>query len=179
MAAFSTSPSRRSTKPAKRKSGRYLKDEAEFESFLIEEGSAGAVLEISGGTQIAGEDLKRLAREAMGAKRSIKRLHQRAPDVRARTSRHRRRLRAERRRSGSEPSRRASQRRLPKRARTTGAAASIPITRWCWSASCAASPSAWCWISCSRHPAMRGASPIAPPACVKPMPAARTNAPWP
>ena len=32
-------------KATKGKSGRYLKDQAEFESFLIEEGSAGAVLE--------------------------------------------------------------------------------------------------------------------------------------
>jgi DNA gyrase subunit B len=38
------------------------------------------VLEIDNGPQIAGEDLKRLAREAMGIESLIKRLHQRAPD---------------------------------------------------------------------------------------------------
>ncbi len=67
-------------KATKGKSGRYLKDEAEFETFLIDEGSAGAVLELADGQQIGGEDLKRLAREAMGAEILIKRLHQRAPD---------------------------------------------------------------------------------------------------
>jgi len=67
-------------KATKGKSGRYLKDQAEFESFLIEEGSAGAVLEGAGGAQYAGDDLKRLAREAMAIETLIKRLHARAPD---------------------------------------------------------------------------------------------------
>ncbi|GAM97511.1 DNA gyrase subunit B [alpha proteobacterium U9-1i] len=67
-------------KASKGKSGRYLKDQAEFESYLIEEGAAGAVLELGSGAQIAGEDLKRVAREAMAAETLIKRLHQRAPD---------------------------------------------------------------------------------------------------
>ncbi len=68
-------------KASKGKSGRYLKDQSEFDAFLIEEGSSGAVLEMEGGAQIAGEDLKRLAREATAAASLIKRLHQRAPDV--------------------------------------------------------------------------------------------------
>ncbi|MBS0384354.1 MAG: DNA topoisomerase (ATP-hydrolyzing) subunit B, partial [Proteobacteria bacterium] len=67
-------------KASKGKSGRYLKDEAEFESFLIEEGASGAVLEIEGGAQFAGDDLKRLAREALAVEALIERLHQRAPD---------------------------------------------------------------------------------------------------
>ncbi|MGD9814683.1 MAG: DNA topoisomerase (ATP-hydrolyzing) subunit B [Hyphomonadaceae bacterium] len=67
-------------KATKGKSGRYLKDQAEFENFLIEEGSAGAVLEGAGGAQYAGDDLKRLAREAMAIETLIKRLHARAPD---------------------------------------------------------------------------------------------------
>ncbi|HRP09863.1 MAG TPA: DNA topoisomerase (ATP-hydrolyzing) subunit B [Terricaulis sp.] len=66
---------------AKGKGGRYLKDEAEFETYLIEEGSAGAVLETEAGAQIAGDDLKRLAREAVSVEALIKRLHQRAPDA--------------------------------------------------------------------------------------------------
>jgi len=66
-------------KATKGKSGRYLKDQAEFESFLIEEGSAGAVLE-AGGAQYAGDDLKRLAREAIAVETLIKRLHARVPD---------------------------------------------------------------------------------------------------
>jgi DNA gyrase subunit B len=68
-------------KASKGKSGRYLKDEAEFESFLIEEGSAGAVLETESGAQFAGDDLKRLAREAIAVEALVQRLHQRAPDA--------------------------------------------------------------------------------------------------
>ena len=68
-------------KATKGKSGRYLKDEAEFESYLIDEGAAGAVFELGSGQQIAGEDLKRVAREAMAAETLINRLHQRAPDA--------------------------------------------------------------------------------------------------
>jgi DNA gyrase subunit B len=60
---------------------RYLKDEAEYESFLIQEGSSGAILEAESGAQFGGEDLMRLAREAMGAETLVKRLNQRAPDV--------------------------------------------------------------------------------------------------
>jgi DNA gyrase subunit B len=66
-------------KATKGKSGRYLKDQAAFDDFLIEEGSAGAVLE-AGGAQYAGDDLKRLAREAMAVETLIKRLHARVPD---------------------------------------------------------------------------------------------------
>jgi len=66
-------------KATKGKSGRYLKDQAEFETFLIEEGSAGAVLEAAG-AQYAGDDLKRLAREAIAVETLIKRLHARVPD---------------------------------------------------------------------------------------------------
>jgi DNA gyrase subunit B len=67
-------------KAAKGKAHRYLKDDAEHEAYLIEEGSAGAVFELGAGAQIAGEDLKRVAREAVAAETLIKRLHQRAPD---------------------------------------------------------------------------------------------------
>ncbi|MBC7769002.1 MAG: DNA topoisomerase (ATP-hydrolyzing) subunit B [Phycisphaerales bacterium] len=67
-------------KASKGKSGRYLKDESEFEGYLIEEGAAGAVLETATGLQIAGDDLKRLAREAIAVQTLVKRLHQRAPD---------------------------------------------------------------------------------------------------
>ena len=67
-------------KAAKGKSHRYLKDEAEYESYLIEEGAAGAVFETATGAQIAGDDLKRLAREAVAVETLVKRLHGRAPD---------------------------------------------------------------------------------------------------
>jgi DNA gyrase subunit B len=67
-------------KASKGKSGRYLKNDSEFEAFLIDEGAAGAVFEGDGSLQYGAEDLKRLAREAMGVETLIKRLHQRAPD---------------------------------------------------------------------------------------------------
>ncbi|NWG53862.1 MAG: DNA topoisomerase (ATP-hydrolyzing) subunit B [Hydrogenophilaceae bacterium] len=67
-------------KAAKGRSGRYLKNDAELESYLVDEGTNGAVLILESGAQIAGEDLKRLAREAIGVKTLITRLHQRAPD---------------------------------------------------------------------------------------------------
>jgi len=66
-------------KASKGKSGRYLKDESEMETFLIEEGCNGAVLTLSSGEQVAGEDLKRLVREAVSIRALIERLHQRAP----------------------------------------------------------------------------------------------------
>ena len=67
-------------KATKGKSGRYLKDQSEYETFLIEEGSAGAVLESASGAQYANDDLKRLAREAMAVEALIKRLHARTTD---------------------------------------------------------------------------------------------------
>jgi DNA gyrase subunit B len=67
-------------KASKGKSGRYLKDEAEMESFLIDEGSNGVTLRLASGAQIAGADLKRLVREAAGMRALIDRLHARAPD---------------------------------------------------------------------------------------------------
>jgi DNA gyrase subunit B len=67
-------------KASKGKSGRYLKDQAEFDAFMIEEGSAGAVFETAGGAQIAGDDLKRLAREAVTVEALVRRLHGRAPN---------------------------------------------------------------------------------------------------
>ncbi|MGE0046369.1 MAG: DNA topoisomerase (ATP-hydrolyzing) subunit B [Hyphomonadaceae bacterium] len=67
-------------KAAKGKAGRYLKDQPDLETYLIEEGVANAVLMTGDGQQIAGEDLKRLAREAISVKALIARLRQRAPD---------------------------------------------------------------------------------------------------
>ena len=68
-------------KATKGKSGRYLKDQAEYDSFLIEEGTNGAILTLGTGEQIAGEDLKRLVREAVAIRQLVDRLHQRAPDA--------------------------------------------------------------------------------------------------
>ncbi|MGE3302441.1 MAG: DNA topoisomerase (ATP-hydrolyzing) subunit B [Hyphomonadaceae bacterium] len=65
-------------KAQKGKSERYLKDDSELTAYLIEEGANGALL-LSGDGQIAGEDLRRIAREAGAARALIQRLEQRAP----------------------------------------------------------------------------------------------------
>ena len=67
-------------KASKGKSGRYLKDEAEYEAFLIDEGVNGVTLKLSTGAQIGGADLKRLVREATSVRALINRLHSRATD---------------------------------------------------------------------------------------------------
>ena len=66
-------------KAAKGKSSRYLKDDAEYESFLFEEGSDGATLSLESGETLAGEDLLRLIREARSVKSLVERLAARAP----------------------------------------------------------------------------------------------------
>jgi DNA gyrase subunit B len=66
-------------KAEKGRSIRYLKDEAERDSYLIEEGAAGATLTLADGVQMAGDDLLRLAREAAAVKTLIDRFAQRAP----------------------------------------------------------------------------------------------------
>ena len=52
------------TRGGKASSERYLKDDRERDEFLIQEGLNGAVLTLHDGTQMAGEDLLILAREA-------------------------------------------------------------------------------------------------------------------
>jgi DNA gyrase subunit B len=66
-------------KAEKGRSVRYLKDESERDTYLIEEGVSGAILAQADGAQIAGEDLLRLAREAASAKTLLDRFAQRAP----------------------------------------------------------------------------------------------------
>ena len=66
-------------KAAKGKSSRYLKDDAELEAFLFEEGGDGASLDLSNGERLTGEDLVRLVLEARTAKSLIERLSSRAP----------------------------------------------------------------------------------------------------
>jgi DNA gyrase subunit B len=64
---------------AKGKQSRYLKDDAEMETFLFDEGVEGAVLELAGGEQITGADLMRLVKDSRSAKSLIDRLANRAP----------------------------------------------------------------------------------------------------
>ncbi|MBV9996823.1 MAG: DNA topoisomerase (ATP-hydrolyzing) subunit B [Caulobacteraceae bacterium] len=64
---------------AKGKSSRYLKDDPELESFLVEEGLDGAELDLAGGERMTGRDLEALMQTARGARANIERLAARAP----------------------------------------------------------------------------------------------------
>jgi DNA gyrase subunit B len=66
-------------KATKGKSSRYLKNDAEMEAFLIDEGVEAAVLELSTGVQMAGADLLELVQNAKAAQANVERLAARAP----------------------------------------------------------------------------------------------------
>jgi DNA gyrase subunit B len=66
-------------KAAKGKSSRYLKDDAEMDSFLIDEGVDGAVLALASGEQMSGADLRALVMTSRTAQAHIQRLTARAP----------------------------------------------------------------------------------------------------
>ena len=61
------------------RSERYLKDDAELDSYLIDEGTSGEALILPDGTQIAGEDLRDRVRAASNFKANLARLALRAP----------------------------------------------------------------------------------------------------
>ncbi|NBB52214.1 DNA topoisomerase (ATP-hydrolyzing) subunit B [Rhizobium sp. CRIBSB] len=66
-------------KVEKGKQSRYLKDQAEMDSYLIEEGSSEAELDLPTGERRTGLDLQALVREAKAFKAGVDRLSQRAP----------------------------------------------------------------------------------------------------
>jgi len=66
-------------KVEKGKQHRYIKDQAEMDAYLIEEGSAEAELDFAGGERRTGLDLQALVREAKAFKAGVDRLSQRAP----------------------------------------------------------------------------------------------------
>jgi len=66
-------------KAAKGKSSRYLKDDAELEAYLVDEGTDGAVLELASGERLTGADLLRLVNASRTARANIQRLSSRAP----------------------------------------------------------------------------------------------------
>jgi DNA gyrase subunit B len=66
-------------KAAKGKTSRYLKNEAELEAFLIEEGLDGAQLDLASGERMTGRDLEALVQTSRQAKANIERLSARAP----------------------------------------------------------------------------------------------------
>jgi len=66
-------------KASKGKSSRYLKDDAELELFLVDEGLDGAQLDLASGERMTGADLAELVQTARQAKANIERLSARAP----------------------------------------------------------------------------------------------------
>ncbi|TCS18399.1 DNA gyrase subunit B [Caulobacter sp. BK020] len=66
-------------KAAKGKSSRYLKDDAEMDAFLVDEGVDGAELDLPSGERRTGQDLLALVQLCRQAKGNIDRLSQRAP----------------------------------------------------------------------------------------------------
>jgi DNA gyrase subunit B len=66
-------------KATKGKSGRYLKDEAEMQAFLIDEGSDGETLITAAGEQIGGADLRARVTDAASFKAALERIAARAP----------------------------------------------------------------------------------------------------
>jgi len=66
-------------KVSKGKQSRYLKDQSEMDSYLIEEGSSEAELDLANGERRMGQDLQSLVREAKAFKTLADRLSQRAP----------------------------------------------------------------------------------------------------
>jgi DNA gyrase subunit B len=66
-------------KASKGRSSRYLKDDAEMEIFLIDEGVDGAELDLASGERMTGADLLALVQTARGARANIERLSARAP----------------------------------------------------------------------------------------------------
>lgn len=62
------------------KSARYIKDQDELDDYLIEAGSSDSTLTLEGGAVVAGQDLSRIAHEALSAQSLINRLKSRAPD---------------------------------------------------------------------------------------------------
>ncbi|MDJ0922011.1 MAG: DNA topoisomerase (ATP-hydrolyzing) subunit B [Henriciella sp.] len=61
------------------KSERYLKDDEELNTYLIDEGTSGETLILADGTQIGGEDLRERVRAAAAFKQALWRLSLRAP----------------------------------------------------------------------------------------------------
>ncbi len=66
-------------KVSKGKQSRYLKDQSEMDSYLIEEGSSDAELDMATGERRTGHDLQALVRDAKAFKAQVDRLSQRAP----------------------------------------------------------------------------------------------------
>jgi DNA gyrase subunit B len=64
---------------SKGKAFRYLKDEAEYQAYLVDEGTDGAELDLASGERIMGHDLVARVNEARNARALVERLGARAP----------------------------------------------------------------------------------------------------
>ena len=62
------------------KSTQYIKDQEELDDYLIDAGSKEASLTLDGGAKVVGQDLKRIAKEALQVQSIINRMKHRAPD---------------------------------------------------------------------------------------------------
>ena len=62
------------------KNTQYIKDQAELDEYLIDAGSRDSTLTLDNGEVISGEDLKRVAREALSVQHLLNRMKHRAPD---------------------------------------------------------------------------------------------------
>ena len=63
------------------KSTRYIKDQGELDDYLIEAGSNDSSLTLAGGAAVMGEDLKRIAKEALQAQTIMRRMKSKADDT--------------------------------------------------------------------------------------------------
>ncbi len=63
------------------KSTRYIKDQDELDDYLIEAGSGDSSVTLANGAQILGEDLKRIAKEALKAQALMRRMKSKAGDI--------------------------------------------------------------------------------------------------
>lgn len=63
------------------KSTRYIKDQEELDDYLIEAGSGDSSVTLANGATILGEDLKRIAKEALQAQSIMKRMKSKAGDL--------------------------------------------------------------------------------------------------
>ena len=66
-------------KASKGKSSRYLKDDAELEAYLVDEGVDGATLDLASGERLTGQDLLALINASRQARANVDRLSTRAP----------------------------------------------------------------------------------------------------
>jgi len=142
-------------KAAKGKSSRYLKDDSEMEAFLIDEGVDGAVLELSSGERLAGNDLLALVQSSRAAKAHIERLSGRAPALRS-SSRPLPACLVTLPILSPPPRGLIS---MPKRAMAAGPVRLETSMALSLAASSAGSPSGWYWTRCCCTPPTRAALP--------------------